>query len=242
MTGSRQDDQRFDPDETELILRRAAELEANASHSLSLTQLEQVASQASIDPAFVRRAARDVAIRPPIDLVREAGNDGLSRFVRSPTFLSTERRTPATLGEDDFSRLFDHLVSTFRHDGTMLGSAGYRNWSAKIRGLVDRNVSAKFSSGADETTIRVDEDLRNLAISISASGIIAGGGLVMLITTLYRLSRYVNSVWVGIPLTIAGMAIGLHFARQGFSWLYQKRKKELSDLADRLINLVGSST
>src|SRR5688500_11381721 len=101
-------DRRYADTETELILRRAAELQGTAepASSPTLTDLQQIADEAGIEPRYVRQAAAELAASP-----RGGGVAGTA------TSLRLER---VVAGEIPASE-FDALVEAIRAATGMAG-------------------------------------------------------------------------------------------------------------------------
>jgi hypothetical protein len=79
-----QPSRRFSEKEVAHIIKRASELQqeeapAESSSGMSLAELEQVAREAGLDPALVRRAATDLDTR--------VSDRPASRFIGAPTTL-----------------------------------------------------------------------------------------------------------------------------------------------------------
>src|SRR5690349_21205597 len=93
---------RFNEKEVALIIKRASELQqseatAESSTGLSLAELEQVAREAGLDPALVRRAAEDLDTR--------VTDQTPSRFLGAPTALRLERTIDGEVPVDEFEQL-----------------------------------------------------------------------------------------------------------------------------------------
>ncbi|HEU4642164.1 MAG TPA: hypothetical protein VFS44_06880, partial [Gemmatimonadaceae bacterium] len=104
---------RYTDREVRLILKSAVELQQRGadgdqpSGGLSLAELEQVAAEAGIDPAVVRRAASalDTAGAP----------DGANPFLGGPTEIVVERIVDAPVDAADFEGLLGAVRARTRH-------------------------------------------------------------------------------------------------------------------------------
>src|SRR5687767_11432039 len=106
---------RYSDDEVALIIQRASELQqADAAarepgSGLSLTELEEVALEAGLDPALVRRAAADVDTRQPSDV--------FSRLLGAPTRIQVGRTVDGELPAEAFELLVNELRRTLADSG-----------------------------------------------------------------------------------------------------------------------------
>src|SRR5688500_19803446 len=100
-------DRRYADAETELILRRAAELQGTAEPAASptLTDLQQIAGEVGIEPRYVRQAAAELASPPPGGIA--AGED----------VLRLQRAVPGEIP----TASFDALVEAIRDATGMAG-------------------------------------------------------------------------------------------------------------------------
>src|SRR4029079_8887988 len=93
---------RFNEKEVALIIKRASELQQDeatpeSSTGMSLAELEQVAREAGLDPALVRRAA--------VDLDTRVSDQTPNKFHGAPTVLRLERTIDGEVPADEYEQL-----------------------------------------------------------------------------------------------------------------------------------------
>jgi hypothetical protein len=143
-------ERRFTDRDVALILRRAAELDKDSGHDsaargLSLRELQDIASEAGINPDMIARAASELGGRQSLKPASLLGAAVVNRQTRAVP----RELTRKTLGE--LVRIVDQRVPA---QGTAVEALGSVRWSAPGR-LVSRQVSLEPSRG--ETLIRVEE-------------------------------------------------------------------------------------
>jgi hypothetical protein len=156
---------RYADAETEVILRRAAELQGTVEPSTSptLTDLQQIADEAGIEPRFVRQAAAELAAPP-----RTGG-----MMMGTAAALRLER---VVAGEIPASR-FDALVEAIRSATGIAGQAtvlgrGF-TWTSGVAGhpAPPRALTITVSAGDGMTVIRADESLQEVASGYLGTGV-----------------------------------------------------------------------
>src|SRR4051794_38915354 len=127
---------RYNEKEVALIIKRASELQqsdttAESGTGMSLAELEQVAREAGLDPALVRRAATDLDTR-----VTDQTPNG---FLGAPTALRLER----TIDGEVTSEEFEPLVLEMQRELGQVGSATSlgRSLQWTVQGADRRRVS-----------------------------------------------------------------------------------------------------
>lgn len=220
---------RYSDQEVSLILRRAAELQADepGATGTSLADLEAIAREAGLDPALVRRAASDLATAAPAATP--------SRFLGATTKLHVERVVDGELAMDDVEALVEEIRRTFGEPGLVStfgrtvtwtpspnGPQGRRNGSA-------RQLSVTVTTRGGQTTLRAEENLGPLAGALYGG---LGGGLSG------------PAIGVGIATFHAALpVIGLVAAAVGGSYalarliyvpMARRRDRELHQLIERL--------
>jgi hypothetical protein len=234
-------DRRFNEEEVALIIKRAAELqqteqtEHDPGNALSLTEVEQIAREAGIDPRLIRRAA--------LGLEHVQRTNRPSPWLGAPTHIVFERVVEGEVSSDEFETLVNEVRRTFGDNGmpSVLGKS--LAWSSSTRGrrrAQGRQVDVSVVPRGGVTTIRVEEELRNIGGAL-IGGIVGGGG--------GGTSGLVIGVGMGVfhsaPLAVGLLACSLGFcytlARTLFTHIARKRESELSELAGRLEEIVHSS-
>jgi hypothetical protein len=157
-------DRRYADDETALILRRAAELQGTAEPPTSptLTDLQQIAGEAGIEPRYVRQAAAELAASS-----RSGG------MVDGSTSLQLERVIPGEIPVAEF----DALVEAIRAATGMAGQAtvlgcGF-TWTSGVPGhpRPPRAITLTVTAVDGQTTIRVAESLASVASDHLGAGV-----------------------------------------------------------------------
>jgi hypothetical protein len=106
------------------LLKRASELQAEAggedSHAMSFEELQQVASEAGIDPRFLEQAALDVRDRTDLQ----------TRLLGAPPTYELERTVQGALTEHGWNEMLLHLVKTYGTavPGQFSGNSGSCNY------------------------------------------------------------------------------------------------------------------
>jgi hypothetical protein len=230
----RERERRFNEEEVALIIKRAAELqqteqtERDPSTALSLSDVEQIAREAGIDPKLVRRAA--------LGLDQPSTTNRPSPWVGSPTRLVFERVVDGEISVDEFESLIMQVRRTFGDNGvpSVLGrSLAWSSSAGARRKGQGRQIDVSVVPRGGVTTIRVEEELRNLAGALFGGLVGGGGGGSTGIAIGVGLGALHSAplaalLWV----TIAGGFYTL--ARVIFGNMAGGRERELRELADRL--------
>jgi hypothetical protein len=226
---------KFNDEEVALIIKRAAELQQteqtadDTSSAMSLAEIEQIAKEAGIDPALIRRAAQS--------LDRPGESNRPSPWVGAPTKLVFERVVDGEISNDEHEALIDTVRRTIGDNGmpsvlgrTLSWSSSYQGGRRRNRGRrVDVNVVAR----GGVTTIRVEEELRDVAGALIGGLVGGGGGGTTGITVGIGMSQF-HSAPIALMLWL-GAATGFYLlARTIFGNISEKREKQLKGLADRL--------
>lgn len=242
MTDTRCRDRQFNDEEVALIIKRAAELqqteqaEQEPASSMSLSEVEQIAREAGIDPGLIRRAAQ--GLDRPEELNRP------SAFAGAPTRIVFERVVDGEIPVDDFEHLINDIRRTFGENGapSVLGKS--MAWSSTVRGgrrrAVGRQVDVTIVARGGVTTIRVEEELRNLAGGLFG-GIMGGGGGGTAGIAIGLGMGVFQSLPIGFGLWAATIAGSYGVARAIFGRTAAARERELRELASRLEEQVAES-
>lgn len=233
-------ERKFSEEEVALIIKRATELqqteqvEQEPSTALSLSQVEQIAKEAGIDPLLVRRAAQG------IDHPSESNRP--SPWVGAPTRLVFERVVDGEIPVEAYEPLVNEMRRTFGDNGIPSVLGRTLAWTTTTTGgrhhARGRQIDVSVISRGGVTTIRVEEELRNIAGALFG-GLVGGGGGGMTGVAIGIGMGVFNSppiaglIWV----LIAGGFYTL--ARTIFGHISAKREKELRELTGRLENQVA---
>ncbi len=211
------------------ILRRAAGMQraepsAADPSGFSLAELEDVAREAGIDPALVRRAASEV------EASRAHGfGDALAG---SPTTIRLE----AHLAGEFPAERFDELVPIIQTSTSWQGHAGVvgrtLTWSARA----DSNTSSLqvfVSAGDGRSLIRIEERLGGLAGGLFG-GLIGGIGGGAGAALGGSLGTAAGSLVVGFAIPAALIVGSFFMARAIFAAHSRTERRKLQDLLDQL--------
>jgi hypothetical protein len=154
---------RFNEKEVAQIIKRASELQqlestTESTAGMSLAELEQVAREAGLDPALVRRAATDLDTR--------VTDRQPSPFLGAPTVLVLERTIDGEVPSDEYEALVLEIQRELGGVGT--GSTLGRSLVWTMQGTDRRRVSTRtvqvtVTPRNGRTTIRMEEPLGQLA-------------------------------------------------------------------------------
>jgi hypothetical protein len=227
-------ERQYNEEEVALIIKRAAELqqteqtEQEPSTALSLNEVEQIAKEAGIDPRLIRRAA--------LGLDQPAQTNRPSAWLGAPTRLVFERVVEGEVPTEEFEGLVAEVRRTLGQNGipSVLGrSLAWSSTMAGRRRAQGRNVDVSIVPRGGVTTIRVEEEMRNIAGAL-VGGIVggAGGG------TSGAVIGGSMAAWHSAPISVGLLAFSISFfymlARTIYNGIAVKREKELSELIGRL--------
>lgn len=208
------------------ILKRATELQldepsAPAADSMTLQELEDIASEAGIDPVFLRRAALEVdtGVGERSTLGKLAGEE----FV-----LVREITIPGELREDGFERIVMVLDRGTGQQGqsNLLGRT--ITWRTETNHK-NRTTQVTVSSRDGQTSIRLEENLKRLASEIFGVSVAAVGGAVGTIFGV-TLGGLLGAV---VPVGVVGvMYVG---ARTAYRAIVKRRRRVMAGLFDQVV-------
>lgn len=213
------DARRYTDQEVALVIKRAAELQVQESErtdsrasGLSLVELEQVAREAGLDPALVRRAA--------VDLDTRNSTFPHSKFLGAPSVISIERTIRGEVSADEYEVIVEMLRRAFNDNGLISTLGRSLAWtsmpSGHGRSRGGRSVNVTVSPRGGNTVIRAEESLRPIAgglfgglmggvgggttgmslgvgIGVLHSALIAGGMWLSVLGGSYMLARTIFS-------------------------------------------------
>ncbi len=160
------------------ILKRATELQhdeplAPSADSMTLQELEEVAAEVGIDPAYLRRAALEVD-------AGTAERSTLAKLVGEELLLVREITVPGELREDGFERIVAVIerVTSEHGESRLLGRT--ITWRSDPSNK-DRAIQITVASRDGETSLRLEENLKKYASEFFATSTSVGGitGLVI---------------------------------------------------------------
>ncbi len=220
--------------EVGLILKRATELQDTAPEpsgtGLSLKELEEIALEAGIDPAHLRRAAAEVEAGPLAS--------GFSTvFLGTSPTISLERVIQGEITEDVFEILLPEiqLLDTGQGIPSLFGRT--LTWRSNTASNT-RSLQLTVSSRDGETQIRIEEQLHGFAGGLFG-GLVGGGGAGIGVGVGVGVGVDVlGSVLfsVAFPLGVIGGCYLL--ARSIFGATVRRRQRALHGLMERLTEIV----
>ncbi|HEV7993277.1 MAG TPA: hypothetical protein VGP25_15745 [Gemmatimonadaceae bacterium] len=231
---------RFSEKEVAKIIKRASELQeeeapAESTNGMSLVELEQVAREAGLDPALVRRAATDLDTR--------VTDQKPSPFVGAPTRLRLERTIDGELPADEFEPMvleMQRIVGQVGSASTIGRTLQWTAYGVDRRRVSTRTVQVIITPRNGRTTIRIEEPLTQLAGGLFG-GLMGGmgGGLSGAAVGVGMGAFHSGSVTVGL---IAALVSGSYLlARTIFGRMAQRRGEELQELMSRLVEHVSAT-
>jgi hypothetical protein len=158
-------DRRYADEETERILRRAAELQGTAEPATSptLKDLQQIADEAGIEPRYVRQAAAELASSSRARGVTDT----------APGWLGLQRTVPGEISASSFDALVEEIRSATGMAGqvTVLGR-GF-TWTSGGPGhpAPPRAITITVTAVDGRTTIRGDESLERARMDYVGAGV-----------------------------------------------------------------------
>jgi serine/threonine protein kinase len=234
---------RYSDGEVQEIVRRAAEMEVSQptlTGALTIGGIQEVAAEAGIDPAMVRRAAVQVDV-PSRRTIDTSSRKFWSRVAGGPTRIGIERVVTGEVTESDCAYLVEEVRA-------VVGSAGITStlgrsvtWVAQrsSNSGLTRDVQVSITMRGGQTRISIREGLGQLAGGIFGGfgGGLGGGGLGPIIgATAGGLHAPLLAAILG-PLWVIGVLSG---ARTAYHYASTGRQKELEQLADRLASMAAS--
>jgi hypothetical protein len=228
-------ERRFNEEEVALIIKRAAELqqteqtEKDPGNALSLTDVEQIAREAGIDPKLIRQAA--LGLDQPSTAIRP------NPWIGSPTRIVFERAVDGEIPIEEFEPLIAEVRRTFGDNGVPSVLGRSLAWSSSVSGgrrrARGRQIDVSVVVRGGLTTVRVEEELGNTAGALFGGLVGGGGGGSTGISIGIGLGAFHSAplafmLWV----TVAGGFYTL--ARTIYGNIVAKRELQLRQLADRL--------
>jgi len=242
MTDPSARDRKFNDEEVALIIKRAAELqqtqqdEQEPSNAMTLTEVEEIAREAGIDPKLIRQAAH--GLERPAEITRP------SPWLGAPTRLVFERVIDGEVPVDDFEPIINEIRRTFGDNGVPSVLGKTLAWTSSYQGGRRRNngrmVNVSVVSRSGATTVRVEEEMRNIAGALFG-GLVGGGGggstgiSIGVGMGVFHSAPVAAAMW----FAVAGGFYAL--ARTIYGRITGNREKQLRELAGRLEQQITES-
>lgn len=233
MNGTEPGPRRYSEKEFGLILRRATELQraepaAPDPAGLTLTELEEIAAEAGIDPALLRRAANELHILEPPTLG--------ARMAGAPVAIRIERVVEGEFPRERLEELVPVMQAATAGQGTASAVGRTLTWSSRT----ESNTSAQqvlVTVRDGQTLIRVEESFGGLAGGLFG-GIVGGVGGGVGVGMGGALAGALGSVALAVAFPVAVIAGSYALARSIFKAQVQRRQAQAHSLVDRLAERV----
>lgn len=214
--------------EVRLILKTAVEMQqqradraSELAGGMSLVELEQVAVEAGLDPAYVRRAAAE------LNTVGPAGEQSV--FLGGPTHIVIERVVDVAIDPGHFDQLLD-VVRAVTHEVGEISTVGRQfGWKGRMDGA---KTEANVSAGEQRSTIRIRVELDEVALGhfmLKGTLFGIGGGLVGTAIAIAALGP------IGLGFGAVTLGTGYVWARTGFRSAGARYWARANELVDALV-------
>jgi hypothetical protein len=229
-------DRRFDEREVALILQETAALQERADRAgdarpesallpartrgLTLTQLEQIAGEAGLDVALVRRAAASVDARRTLP----RGN----RFLGAPHVIDIERTVEGEVTAGAHEALLEAVRRATGELGEVTSFGRQFGWKGKVEG---KKTQIAVSPVGGRTVVRVRVQLEEEALGIFMLSGVMGGGVGGI------LSGSIAATLLGPVGALAGAAVlgtGYVTARTLFKRVEARLRAGAEEIADEV--------
>lgn len=213
------------------ILKRATELQRREPSAppagVTLQELEEIASEAGIDPTYLRRAAMELDSGRPEPTV-------WSKLLGDDVGLVRETTLPGEVGEEGFERVLATIQATSREHGQPSLFGRTLTWRAETATKA-RTVQVVVTSRDGTTHVRVEENLTQMAGGIFG-GVMGGGGVGIGIGVGLPIGLEVLGSALFATLAPVGMVgLGYVAARNIYRTVVGHRRRALSILFDRVV-------
>ena len=214
------------------ILKRATELQhqeptAPAAAGVSLQELEEIASEAGIDPRYLRRAALEV----------DSGLHDSSiwtKVVGDELTLVRELTLPGEVGQGGFERIVSVIQRHSKEHGqpSLLGQT--LTWRAETASKT-RTSQIVVTSRDGHTQIRLEENLTQLATGLFA-GITSGFGIGLGVGVGVPMgSAILGSALFAVAAPVGALGISYIGARAIYRGIVQGRSRRIATLFDAVV-------
>lgn len=232
MTEDERSSRRYSEKEVGLILRRATEFQRSEPSvadptGLTLAELEEVASEVGIDPAYLRRAAAELEVG--------AASGPWERLLGAPIAFVLERTIPGELPESRFEELVPMMQAATVGQGNASAVGKTLTWSSRS----DTNTSSQqvlVTCRDGETLIRIEERLAGFAGGLFGGLMGGGGGVGIGVGGALGTALGSVALMIAFPVAIIGASYGA--ARGFFAAHVRKRRARMQVLLDQLAQRV----
>ncbi|GMV06613.1 MAG: hypothetical protein AMXMBFR53_28890 [Gemmatimonadota bacterium] len=223
----------YDEKEVGKLLKRATELQQEEGSrtlpggGLSLTELEDIAAEAGIDPRHLRRAAAELSSGG-------AGPEGWERMLGERLMLVQEAVVPGELDGEGFERVVAAIQRTAREHGqpNLLGRT--LTWQAETASKT-RTIQVTVTSRQGETHIRAEERLHQLASGLFA-GVTLGGGMGLgLGAGLPIAIEVLGSALLAVAFPVTAIGFAFLTAKEIYRNIVRRRRTAIAALTDAVV-------
>ena len=223
----------YDEDEVGKLLKRATELQREdpastaATGGLSLSELEEIAAEAGIDPRFLRRAAGEMASG-------RTAPEGWARITGERLTLVREAVVTGELDQEGFERMVETIQVHVHEHGqpSLLGRT--LTWQAETASKM-RTIQVMVTSRDGETHIRAEERLHQMASGLFAGtvsgvgvGVGVGAGLPLALTVF-------GSSFLAVAFPVGATVLSYLACREIYRRVVHGRESALDVLVDSLV-------
>lgn len=195
---------RYTDDEVHSIFERAAAKQEEAQRAesasragLTLQELQEIGSEAGIDPSHIALAASEVSVRGADTSAEQQQLFGI------PTRIGDSRRIEGHIGDEEWEQIVHELRNIFGRDGIAGELGRSREWTVTSRvGRFDRPVTVIPDEHG--TLVTIDQEMKGQAIGLSI-----GTGVFYLAMALFILLMNLFTASGQPPLGIAFMFLGM---------------------------------
>jgi outer membrane lipoprotein SlyB len=228
---------RYDETEVSRLLKRAAELQRAAPSvpgptGLTLSELEEIASEAGLDVTMLRRAAAE------LDAAGAGGPATLGvRLAGAPLRILLEQTLPYEVPDTVFAELVPliQVASSAVGQASQVGHS--LTWSAQTQSSVS-SFQVLVSVCKGETRIRIEARFDNLAGALFGGGLGGfGGGVGIGAGGALAAALGGGALFFAIPAAIIGGTYAA--ARAIFGSYVNGRKRTLERLMERIVEILA---
>ena len=239
LTGAVAPRRRYNEEEVQQIIGRAAEIEATAptqGGAMTVGGVEALAAEVGIAPETVRQAAQALAPAPAGAALRVPPPANRPNIViGGPTRLLIERTVEGEVPEGEFPMMVEEIRRWLNRPGQVSQIGRTFSWTSAGGSGSTRSTEVTVTVRGGQTRISLREGLGNLIGGIFGGiGGGMGGGGFGLVTGLFAGMGAPGAAVVGIPLWLL---FTYSVARTSYHYAVRRRQRELSGLADRLVAL-----
>ncbi len=232
----------YTEEEIAAMLERAAELQTQQSRnsslrsSLSLSELDEIAAEAGIDPANLRQAAKELDSPEKVLLDKSSGTNATHNFV--------ERTIPGPLSLDAWEDVVAELSHRFDSDlGAGMGTTHGRSSTQQI----GRSVEWKHTSiSGIETRVLVRPNGDNLRLRLSqrvglgsttTEGVMYGSFIALLVASIT--GALAHSAPIGFATFFVALLAAVPLVYYADKKWRGKKHRELNELGDQVASMLA---